>query len=78
MTEEPGFRQALLTDPQTTLAEVLGHKLPEGLNVTVHEESLTDIHIVIPAQIRMGELTEGELTLVGGGVYAYTFPLKRP
>ena len=61
---EPGFRERLLEDPRAVLAEVLGYELPDVVTVTVHEESLTDIHLTIPAA---GDLADADLELVAGG-----------
>ena len=41
--------------------------LPEMVKVSVHEESLTDIHLVIPAARSGGALAEEDLELVAGG-----------
>ena len=62
---DPGFRERLLDDPRAVLAEVLGYELPDVVNVTVHEESLTDIHLTIPTA---GDLADADLELVAGGI----------
>ena len=62
---EPAFRARLLADPHAALAEVVGYELPVAVTVTVHEESLTDIHLTIPAA---GDLADADLELVAGGI----------
>ncbi len=47
--KDPNFRQELLSDPNGTLAKLFGGKLPDGVKVTVHEESPNEIHLVVPA-----------------------------
>ena len=41
--------------------------LPEMVKVSVHEESLTDVHLVIPAGRSGGEFADADLELVAGG-----------
>lgn len=65
MAEDPGFRARLIEDPSGGLAEIAGFDLPDSVKVTVHEESLTDIHLVIPAS--SSPLSESDLELVSGG-----------
>lgn len=64
-SDDPTFRDRLVADPHSVLEEIVGYPLPESLNITVHEESLTDIHLVLEP-IR-GEVSEKDLTLVAGG-----------
>ena len=46
---DPGFRQTLLGDPRAVLSEIVGFEIPESVQVVLHEESLTQIHLTIPA-----------------------------
>jgi len=62
---DPGFRDRLLADPRGVLAEITGFPLPEFVKISVHPESLTDIHLVLPAP--PGEVSEQDLALVAGG-----------
>ena len=60
---DPGFRDALLADPRAVLSEVVGFDIPESVQVELHEESLTQIHLTIPAS---ENLSDSDLELVAG------------
>jgi hypothetical protein len=61
---DPAFRDTLLADPRAVLSEVLGFDIPESVQIVLHEESLTQIHLTIPSS---ADLTEADLELVAGG-----------
>ena len=61
---DPAFREALLADPRGVVSEVAGFDIPDSIQVVLHEESLTSIHLTIPAS---ETLTDAELDLVAGG-----------
>lgn len=61
---DPGFRDALLADPRGVISEIIGFDIPESAQVILHEESLTQIHLTIPAA---EALTNADLELVSGG-----------
>jgi len=42
------FKRALLGDPRTTIEETLGVTLPAGLNLYIHEQTPTELHLVLP------------------------------
>lgn len=65
---DEAFRQRLLRDPKAALQEV-GATIPPGITVHVHEETDTDLHIIIPgtAPGGMHELSEADLATVAGG-----------
>jgi hypothetical protein len=67
LTSDPEFRTALLADPRGTVSALVGVDLPDLVTVTVHEESLTNIHLVLPAAPSAGELADDDLELVAGG-----------
>ena len=60
---DPGFRDTLLADPHAVLSEVIGFDIPETVQVVLHEESLTQIHLTIPAS---EALSDADLELVAG------------
>jgi hypothetical protein len=65
LATDPDFRARLLTDPRGTLSDISGIEIPD-FTVTVHEESLADVHLVIPAAVG-DEIAEEDLELVAGG-----------
>lgn len=67
LASDPAFREALIADPRAAVSELLGVELPDAVTITVHEESLTDVHLVIPAHNAEGQISEDELELVAGG-----------
>lgn len=69
-THDAEFRQALLDDPKTAVADVLGVALPPGLKITVLEQQLGEHILVLPPLVPTPEalpLDDLELALVGGG-----------
>ena len=48
LAEEPGLREALLTNPNTVLAEEMGLPLPAGVELSVVEDTALRHHVVIP------------------------------
>jgi hypothetical protein len=65
---DPDFRAALVNDPRAALSELTGMQIPESVRVTVHEESVAGIHLVIPSD---SALSEADLELVSGGINWY-------
>jgi hypothetical protein len=65
---DPAFRDTLLADPRSALAEVVGFDIPDTVQVVLHEESLTQIHLTIPSS---AEFSESDLELVAGGMCWY-------
>ena len=72
LATDPGFRDVLLADPRTAVAGLLGVKLPDFVTVEVHEESLSHVHLVIPAQTSAGEICDKDLELVAGGAACWS------
>lgn len=66
---DPEFRALLLSDPAAAVTRVIGRDVPESVTIAVHEESPTDIHLVIPTD---EDLSETDLELVAGGAFSWT------
>jgi hypothetical protein len=63
--QDPNFKARLLADPRAVIGELIGVEVPESVTITIHEESLTDIHLVLAND--SSALSEEDLELVSGG-----------
>ena len=61
---DPAFRDDLLADPRGVISGVVGFDIPDTVQVILHEESLTQIHLTIPPT---NELADDDLDIVAGG-----------
>jgi hypothetical protein len=68
VANDPTYRDRLLADPRGVVGELLGMDLPPSISVILHEESLTHIHLTIPAT---DALSEDDLELVAGGCWSH-------
>lgn len=60
---DDAYRQRLVSDPSTVLKEE-GITVPDGVNVTVHENTADHIHLVLPTGIKDAQqLDPGETSL---------------
>jgi len=73
--KDADFRERLLKDPKTTIANELQIEVPENVTFQFHENSSTVVHIVLPAVER--EISEKELAQVVGGGFTLA-PLPQP
>jgi hypothetical protein len=66
---DASFRQRLLSDPKATLQAEFGASIPPGVTIHIHEETPTDVHIVIPAETPggMNDLSDADLEQAVGG-----------
>ena len=62
--EDSEFRASLLQDPKAAIANEFGVTIPDGVNISVHEENPSNVHLVLPLA---GELDLELLKEVGGG-----------
>ena len=62
---DPAFRAELLANPRKTLGSEFGVEIPESVSVHVHEESLSEVHLVLPPS--QEDLSDADLELVAGG-----------
>jgi hypothetical protein len=67
LASDPTFRAALLADPRAAVSKLVGITLPDAVQVEVHEETLTHIHLVIAPTPSRGEIADEDLELVAGG-----------
>lgn len=68
ITDDPAYRQRLLDDPRAAVGEALGVNIPDTVRITVLEDSLTQVHLVLPAADN-SPLTDADLELVAGGTW---------
>ena len=61
---DPAFRDALRADPRGVISGIIGFDIPDTVELVLHEESLTQIHLTIPPS---DSLTDTDLELVAGG-----------
>jgi hypothetical protein len=67
--QDEAFYRALRADPRAALGQELGGSIPEGITITVVEETPTSYYLVLPANParRSEELSDAELESVAGG-----------
>lgn len=46
--EDEAFKQELLSNPRAAIEKALGVTLPEGIEIYVHEQTPTEVHLVLP------------------------------
>ena len=63
ISADPNFRDTLLADPRAVLSGLVGFDIPDSVQVVLHEESLTQIHLTVPAS---ENLSDADLELVAG------------
>ena len=61
---DAAFRSQLMSDPSAAVSALLGLPIPADISVNIHEETPTDIHLVIP---HSSALNDQDLDLVAGG-----------
>jgi len=66
--KNPEFKREFTANPKATIEKYTGQKLPDNLNVAVHQEDANTMHITIPlAPKNMAELSDTDLETVAGG-----------
>ncbi len=46
--EDEAFKQALLDNPRKTIEEALGIEMPAGVEIFIHEQTPTALHLILP------------------------------
>jgi hypothetical protein len=52
---DPEFRDRLVREPKAAIEQEIGLRFPDGVDVEVHEEKLTRLHVVLPVDLLTGE-----------------------
>ena len=52
---DPDFRDRLLKDPKTAIEQEIHLRFPESVRISVHEESLNHLHVVLPINLFTNE-----------------------
>ena len=63
-TNDPDFRELLLSDPKAAVYEAFGIQVPDSFNIVVHESTGTTLHLSLPAG---PELNEEQLESISAG-----------
>lgn len=63
-SEDAEFRTKLLENPHAAVEAGVGLRIPASISISVHEESPTSLHFVIPAA---GKLSKSEMQAIAGG-----------
>ena len=65
--KDEAFNQALINDPKGTIEKEFGKKVPDAINIQVHEQTESTLHLVLPPKPQEGELSDEELQKAAGG-----------
>ncbi len=61
---DAGFRAQLIDNPRAAIKDAFGIEVPESMSLTVHEDTATAAHLVLPPTAR---LSDDELAGVAAG-----------
>lgn len=67
------FRRNLLSNPKKAIEDEFNVKVPDDMNISVHEENETSLHLIVPSvpsNFSADRLSDDELKEVIGGVLA--------
>ncbi len=69
---DPEYKARLMSDPKAVLAEA-GVDVKQGIEIEVHENTDTTIHVVLPASPAGETLSEQDLDQIAGGASSGAF-----
>lgn len=65
--EDDAFRARLVADADAAIADEIGGPIPDGLKVTVLEETDDEMYLMLPrSTVETAELADEELDVAGG------------
>ena len=72
--DDAEFRARLVADPKQVLNEEFGMPLPDAFELSIHEENITHVHLVLPPSDQLdptalAEVGGGDSGTVNGGPY---------
>jgi hypothetical protein len=69
--EDDAFRARLVADADAAIADEIGGPIPDGLKVTVLEETDDEMYLMLPqSKVETAELADEELDrAAGGGIF---------
>ena len=70
-TDDAEFRARLVADPKAALNDELGVSLPDGFAISVHEDSNTHVHLVLPPTSQLDPAALEEVRAAHGGEGAH-------
>ncbi len=68
--KDPEFLDWLRQDPRAALSNLTGIDIPDFVEIVVHQDSVSRVHVVLPADLATQELSEADLEAVAGGSWA--------
>lgn len=64
---DPKFKAELLKNPAAAVEKATGIKVPAGVVLKVVEDTASVVHLVLPARVAPGSLSDKDLGKVSGG-----------
>ncbi len=64
--EDAEFRQLLMKDPKTAISQEFGIDVPDYMNVSVHQNTMQDLHLTLPPTSY--DLNEEQLEAISAGL----------
>ena len=62
---DESFRQALLSDPKTTISDELGITIPDSMTIKIHQSDMQTVHVALPPD---PNITEEQLEAISAGL----------